>query len=350
MDAEQQPFCLIDDDGQPKFGYFDQAADSLGLDQFRYFNSMDKAAGPFSRYFDYKQFQFISINTGDYIIGAAIADIRYIGTGFCYVYHLASNTLTEQSWLRPAKWGYQTEASATNSQAFIGGSKQQLRIDIDHGQWRLRIDSDNVKADLQLSPSPASQPLAMSSPTAYNGWTYTQKHNGLNVDGELTIAGNSQDLDQALAGYDFSAGYMRRETSWRWSSINNRLDDGRILGLNLATGVNESGFSENCCWLDGQHHSLPAVHFQFQRQRSTEAQQYSNWHIVSTAKSADGMASVALTFTPLNCRQERLNLWLLKSNFRQYIGHYNGIIETADGEKIMINNVLGLSEDHFARW
>ena len=53
---------------------------------------------------------------------------------------------------------------------------------------------------------------------------------------------------------------------------------------------------------------------------------------------------------PLNSREERLNLWLLKSNFRQYIGRYNGVIRNIDGNDLLINNILGLSEDHFARW
>ncbi|MCO4799691.1 MAG: DUF2804 family protein, partial [Colwelliaceae bacterium] len=55
-------------------------------------------------------------------------------------------------------------------------------------------------------------------------------------------------------------------------------------------------------------------------------------------------------FMPINSRQERLNFWFIKSNFRQYIGHYNGVIRDDEGNKTIINNTLGLSEDHFARW
>ncbi len=36
------------------------------------------------------------------------------------------------------------------------------------------------------------------------------KHNALTVTGNLFILGEEQDLSQVAAGYDFSAGYMRR--------------------------------------------------------------------------------------------------------------------------------------------
>ena len=340
--------CLMNQQGLTSFGYFDQAMD-LGLSQFQYFNNMDKPANRLSRYFNYKQFQFVSINSGDYIIGVAIADIRYLGNGFCYVYDVKNNTLLEENWLRPPKLGYQTTPSPVDGAAFIGTEKNHIHINIVNGQWQLIINTAHLSVDVTISPSDESLPLALSSPTAYNGWTYTQKHNALTVEGQLLVNNEPQDLSQALAGYDFSAGYMRRETSWRWASINTYLTDGTKLGLNLATGVNESGFSENCCWLDGQRYYLPAVHFDFQRQRSKE-QNNSPWFITSHEKTAAGNAVVELSFEPLNCRQERLNLYVLKSNFRQYIGYYSGVIYTPDGNKIMIDKLLGLSEDHFARW
>ncbi len=53
-------------------------------------------------------------------------------------------------------------------------------------------------------------------------------------------------LDHARAGYDFSAGYMRRETSWRWASINAEINSTGI-GLNLAAGVNETGGVKAYC-------------------------------------------------------------------------------------------------------
>ncbi|WP_250162269.1 DUF2804 family protein [Psychrobacter sp. WY6] len=54
---------------------------------------------------------------------------------------------------------------------------------------------------------------------------------------------------------------MRHKTNWFWSCINSYLPDGRHFVLNLAMGVNETGVSENACWLDGQIYYLPPVMF-----------------------------------------------------------------------------------------
>lgn len=338
---------LMTKDGTPHFGQFDAPVKSLALDKFKYFSDMDKSASKYSRYFHFKQFQFVSINTGQYIIGAAIADIRYLGSGFLYLYDIANNTMVEQSWLRPPSIGYCVSSSPYEGDAQIGSSTNKVAIKLDNGQWRLLINTKYINAELTLTNTNNNLPLAMCSPTGYNGWTYTQKHNALAVDGQLTINQQPQDLKKTLAGYDFSAGYMRRETSWRWASINSYIGSD-LFGLNLAAGVNETGGSENVCWFNGKRHFLPPVHFTFQRQRNKKLST-KQWNIIS-ADNHNELPQVELTFTPLNSREERLNLWLLKSNFRQYIGHYNGIIRNIDGNEIIITNLLGLSEDHFARW
>lgn len=67
-----------------------------------------------------------------------------------------------------------------------------------------------------------------------------------------------------------------------------------------------------------------------------------------TITSQDGR--INLTFTPINQRSEKLNLWVLKSNFRQFIGHFSGSIQDNDGIIHQLENVLALTEDHFARW
>ena len=339
--------CLMTADGEPVFGQFEQPMQDLSLSTFRYFDNMDKKASKFSQYFHYKQFQFVTINTGQYIIGAAIADIRYLGSGFLYVYDIANNTLLENNWLRPPTIGYHTTPSAHSGSATIGGEHNNIGFTIKQGRWQLEINSPKVKASLSLNKSNTNKPLALCSPSGYNGWTYTEKHNGLTVNGELFIDQKPQVLSKALASYDFSAGYMRRETSWRWASINGLIDNS-IFGLNLAAGVNETGVNENAYWLNGQRYYLPPVQFSFQRARAQQAANQS-WFITSY-NSVSSYPRVDLEFTPVNSREEKLNLGYLKSNFRQYIGYYHGVITHHDGKIIPINKLIGLSEDHFARW
>lgn len=335
----QHTSSLMDIHGKPKFGYFDQAVTSLGVEQFEYLNEMDKPVSKLRKHFSFKQFQFISLVSSEWVIGIALADIRYVGSGFCYLYNVKTNELQEYSWLKPLGIGYQLASSPFCGEALVQSSDFKVQISIVNGLWHILLNHPDIVADLQLQPLYPDEPLAMCTPTGYSGWTYTQKHNALNIAGSLIINGVSQDVKSFLGGYDFSAGFMRRETSWRWASINGLVGDER-LGLNLAAGVNETGSLENILWVNGQRHLLPAVHFQFERMSAVP----SCWRIYSD----DGR--VELIFNSRNCRSEKLNLGFLKSNFRQYIGSFSGHLIAADGREFQLHEQLGLTEDHFAKW
>ena len=327
---------FIQTDGTPTFGHLEAMPKSLQLDRFEYRNEMDRPASKWRKYFGYKQFQFVSLVTPEYLIGIAIADIRYLASGFCYLYDIKNNELVEQQWLKPFNLGYQTEPSSWSSSAIL--ADDAIQFSIQEGTWHVHFVSGSVNAVISLHPEPQSSPLMLCTPTGYSGWTYTQKHNGLSVAGNLFILGQEQDLSKVSAGYDFSAGYMRRETSWRWASINHMKGSDR-LGLNLAVGVNETGYCENVLWVNGERHLMAPVHFHFSRNNPHE-----EWKITSQ----DGR--IELSFTPLNCRSERKNFWLLKSNFRQYMGHFNGFVVDGNSNKHELNEVVGLTEDHYAKW
>ncbi|MGP8305501.1 DUF2804 domain-containing protein [Vibrio sp. YIC-376] len=327
---------FIQSDGRPIFGHLDAIPRSLELERFKYLNEMDKPASKLRKYFDYKQFQFVSLVTPEYLVGIAIADIRYLASGFCYLFDIKNNELMEQQWLKPINVGYQTEPSSWSSVSNLADNS--IQFSIQEGTWHVHFVTGSVNAAIRLNPEPQSEPLMLCTPTGYSGWTYTQKHNGLSVSGNLFIFGQEQDLNKVSAGYDFSAGYMRRETSWRWASINH-LGDNQRLGLNLAVGVNETGYCENVFWINGERHLIAPVQFHFSRDNPNE-----EWRVTSE----DGR--IDLMFTPLNCRSERKNFWFLKSNFRQYIGHFNGFIIDGHGIKHVLDDVIGLTEDHYAKW
>lgn len=334
MQTPLNPF--IQANGLPQFGHLASIPESLQLDVFQYLNEMDQPASSWRKRFDYKQFQFVSIVTEKYIIGVAIADIRYLASGFCYVFDTETHELVEQQWLKPFNMGYQTQPSSWNSQAYLANDAIQFKIE--HGLWHIQLSTDLIQADLRLKPESESLPLMLCTPTAYSGWTYTQKHNALTIHGQMSVKGQPQDLSNAVAGYDFSAGYMRRETSWRWASINHRSED-KSIGLNFAAGVNETGHCENVVWIDGERHLMPPVQFEFSRMH-----QEASWRITSQDKRID------LIFKPKNQRSEKKNFWFLKSNFRQFVGYFSGYLIDGNGIKHELEEVMGLTEDHYAKW
>lgn len=328
---------LISADGQIAFGHFATPVTSLALKHFHYRNCMDKPASAWGRYFHFKQFQFISLCHPDWQIGIAIADIRYAASAFCYFYDRHTQQLDECSTLKLFSHGVQMSQSPVAGEAKIGG-KQQISITPQGYNWLLALSGDLLEGRVTLDGGARAQPLALCTPTGYNGWTYTQKHNALALSGHLRYRNKTLDLSQALAGYDFSAGYMRRETAWRWGSISATLPQGRF-GLNLACGVNETGATENCLWLNGEKQLLGPVRISLNRQQSDQP-----WQFATDDKR------LQLQFTPQQRRQQRFNLGILASNFRQYCGRFSGEIQLQNGEILTLNQLPGLAEDHFARW
>src|SRR5690606_9267474 len=125
----------------------------------------------------------------------------------------------------------------------------------DTGEKRLRVElDDGTRIDASFSErEPAFQPMCICTPTAVNGWVYAQKVAGVACRGQVRSALGNFDLAQigAFAHHDWSAGYMRPETNWNWACLSGPADGLRV-GLNLSCGVNETSFTENCFWLDGE--------------------------------------------------------------------------------------------------
>lgn len=132
---------------------------------------------------------------------------------------------------------------------------------------------------------------------------------------------------------------MRRETAWNWASLAGSSESGETIGLNLATGINESGVSENGLWVDGQL-SLPGqAQFVFDRYGREKP-----WQV----RTRD--ARVALAFEPEGCRSERINAGVIASNFRQFYGVFSGTVQDATGRDYHLKGVPGFCEDHYAKW
>ena len=223
---------------------------------------------------------------------------------------------------------------------FIQG-KNTLLISAKHEQRHIHLTlNKGFSIDAHIKEAQQNSPLSLCSKAGYNGWVYTHKNTALPIEGKLSWQNIQYDFKsiKALASVDWSAGFMRRETSWHWGSLSCYLEDGRRLGFNLASGVNETGFSENGIWLEGKCYKVDMVDFQFDRYQENQT-----WQL----KSNDG--KIALTFSMQGKRAQKMNLILIASNFRQFFGQFNGKV-TLNNETILIKNAWGLVEDHYAKW
>jgi uncharacterized protein DUF2804 len=188
---------------------------------------------------------------------------------------------------------------------------------------RVELDAGEVRAELELG---AAQPIEAICPSG-EGWGWTRKRAGVPVSGTIEAAGRSWQIDGALAVDDESAGYHQRHTSWYWSAGIGEAADGRPLGWNLVTGINDPPRgSERAIWIDGEPHEPDPVRFDG----------------LESIEFADGER---LAFASESERARNENFLVFRSRYRHRFGTFAGALGG-----IELGQGFGVMEEHEAVW
>jgi hypothetical protein len=158
-------------------------------------------------------------------------------------------------------------------------------------------------------------------------YTWTRKQI-IPVRGTIRFGGREQNV-AATAFIDDNAGYHARRMKWKWSGGVGEATDGRPVAWNLITGLNDSPLaSENTVWVGGAPGEVGPVSF------------------------AEDLSSVSFTeggtlrFTEETVRARRDNLLVIRSDYAQPMGTYQG---TLPGGLELLRG-YGVMERHTALW
>ena len=342
--------------GQPNFGVFANVERINYLDYHSHLISQ-KALPNWRKELKANQFCFIQIIEAPYRVCLALATIKLATSAFVYLYNDETSELEVCEALQLLTRQTLLEGDCYQGQMAFTHDKLTVTLDFTPSQINVVLDSQNLALNAILARQ--SQPLAICTPTGRRGWTFTQKEPLTAISGHLLIKSHSTSnitvpdakakqidfTDTTIANLDWTLGYMRHKTNWFWTCINSYLPDGRHFTLNLSMGVNETGASENACWLDGQIVYLPPVIF---IRQDLDAGAQHTWRIYHQ-NLGWSKVDIDLTFTPLTVYKKTDNFGVLASIFEQWLGFYSGEIRLAD-EVIKLDKVMGLAEDHFAKW
>jgi len=349
-----RPYSLINSHGKPHFGHFAQPVNEVNVKDADYRTPMNTKAGKWKRHFNFKQFQYFGGISRDIIFGCALADLRYIGAAFVYVYRISDGKMLTWQFKKPMALGLNLSNRPDNGvSTFKSGRKKiQMRYQLNSQGERRKILEIDFGSELQIEAeifeAKDYQAMALCTPTAVNGWVYAQKTAGLPVTGKLDCSLGKFKLNEiaCFGHHDFSAGYMRRETFWNWACFSGQShhqpkngSSQPALGLNVSWGVNETGYSENCFWVGNALHKLPQVQFKFDRD-----DEHSNWRVSCENDQ------VNLSFKPEGMHKERLNAGFMATNFKQIFGRFNGYLISEDGQRFEVENLYGFVEDQYSKW
>ena len=158
---------------------------------------------------------------------------------------------------------------------------------------------------------------------AGDAYAWTRKQGGIRAHGRVSIDGRTHEIDDH-AIIDDTAAYYPRHTSWRWSAGVGTAINGRPVAWNLVTGVNDPPHnSERTIWIDGEPTEPPPCTF-----------------------AADLTSVDDLRFHPEAERRHSQNLIVVRSEYRQPFGTFNGTLP--DGTAL--SEAYGVMEQHDAWW
>ena len=328
---------LIQANGQPHYGRVSELPKKIDYQAYQYKSPYGEVLSGWRKRLKYKKFKFCSIQHEHYTIGLAIADIAWAGHGFVYIYNHMTGEVQEWNAINFLSRNTVLDEQPLFNQSFFEKSPFQIEIQHANGVRYIRVTKyGEIKLSARIFCA-GTDPLSMCSPTGINGWTYTQKLTTLGCEGYFVnkTGQTIQFHERTFASLDDTCGFLRPETAWFWLSCNFWDTEDRRVGLNLASGVNESFGNENCLWINGVLYPLTDVLFQPEDDGS--------WSI----RSLDHRLN--LTVSTGWRRYENLNLRLVGSQFSQWQAKISGTIQQDDTEIILLNE-YGLLEQHYAKW
>jgi hypothetical protein len=215
----------------------------------------------------------------------------------------------------PVRWWAIAEPGRPLREGKRGIALAPGEVRVDDAGVEIRIDVDERKP--------------VETVTAYGrSFAWTAKQADVHARGTARIDGRVLDVD-ARAVVDVSAGYHPRHTAWKWSAGVGTLADGRSVGWNLVSGIHDSPHSsERSIWLDGEATEVDPVAFADD---------------LASIRFADG---AELRFEEWAAREDRTNLLLMRSYYRQPFGSFEG--ELSGG--LRLAEGYGVMEEHEVWW
>jgi hypothetical protein len=189
---------------------------------------------------------------------------------------------------------------------------------------KVRLMRRDVRADLRVGNGEWVESIC---PAGEGEYVWTRKRAGVPVTCDVRVPGKRWRVE-ARGVEDESAGYHPRHTVWSWSAGVGRAGDGRSVGWNLVSGINDPPErSERAIWLDGEPSEPGPVSF-------------------------DGLDGIdfddgsRLGFSAEAERERTENLVLIRYTYRQPFGRFTGTL--AGG--VDLEQGLGVMEHHDAIW
>jgi len=297
-----------------------------------------------------KEWSHVAIAGTEVTIGCAVVDAKYLANAWFW----AADRETGKFIEHPAQAG--GGAVKTSSQLFDGHTRFKsggFLVEIDdqldrnqhvyHIEIRAKGDLPAVTADFTLMADwRRNKPLVVVLPAAEGRPFYTHKY-VCPVAGVVSVGKRVYQLaaEKDFAMLDVQKTYYPYKIFWEWATFAGLDAKGRLVGMNLCHNLikDDETWNENCLWVDGKLTNLGSARFEYDPKDYLKP-----WHL----KTVDG--TVDLEFRPEGKRDGVIDAKILLSDYHQPYGTFHGFVTSEDGERIEIDGLRGVTEDHKAKF
>ncbi len=279
----------------------------------------------------HKRWYYFSAANEAILLGCSIVNLGYLAKGFVYVAERASKKLIahRQALVPAGPWCTVSRTQAGGGGARFTSPLLSLRFSREpSGVFSVRGSGRGLDFTLVLSPT--AEPVVAANRLATAATNVTEKGLAHRVRGSLTIGSKNFSMDDALAGSDFTNGYLPRHTTWKWASVSAEVD-GHDFGLNLVQGF--MGACECVAVIDGTHTGLGEALIDARQDPMQD------WRVRTSCDRVD------LRFSPFALHQDNTDLRVIHAKFKQPIGLFSGRVMD-----LQVQNAIGVCENQDVLW
>lgn len=327
------PAGVLLPDGSPAFGAY---AGNISAVEWDGLSGAFKRSGLWQR-FHHKRWHYVGIAGADCFIGLAVVDAGWAASAFAYLFDREQRRVLVD-FTGMGIPGLQVKVNHQGGEGALArfqgaGGEILLTRAVGCSHYTLKVRLRDFSLDAILDTAQAAPTLSAIIPIQKGVANCTQKSACLKVTGSAQCQGRQYDLTGDSASLDYTNGLLARDTAWRWASAHSPK-----IGFNLQAGFN--GSAENVLWLNGRMILLGAAQFDFDPKRPMQP-----WRI----RTDDGLLD--LGFEPHGARRENKQLLIAASDYIQPIGVFSGQVRAHPSDPpTLVSNLLGVTEDHRARW
>jgi hypothetical protein len=296
-----------------------------------------------------KRWDYWCVTTDSHLLALTVADLDYLGLVNAYFLDYATGRAVDATVPLPFGLGLRLPETVAGADIrFEGLGLRVAMLEETAGTCLLAEvgwpHADRLAADIFVELPAGHETLGVVVPWSDERFQYTSKHNTRPARGRVIANGKTYAFgprNGAFGCLDFGRGVWPYRCAWNWASASG-VQSGVTLGLQFGgLWTDGTGMTENALCVDGRLHKIHEdVIFEYDRSSFTAP-----WRVRTPLSGR-----VNLRLTPFFERTNKVHLGIARSEVHQMFGRFDGTVETAEGKRIEVADMVGWAEEHRALW